>query len=263
MRTIDILYQWSGKVLNMHAVTYESDGIEEGASSKECSLAEPFGSSSVIHQNLHAKGSKKLAQPSATAGRTTRSTCVGRPGRLVVPLWRITVLPRWTACIHLSTSCSAYNASRWPMNIFVIVSTTPVSTSTVATLTATSRVAISCQERVFHLPNSHFAADTEFEIFLGDTVPVFVHHHNTQQDAKLEEEETIDIVFDCITDHVAESKQDHLANGKESGAEKDVADGPSIIESPYHKDQLQYNVDDHAYSRPDEIYDPEYDWFRG
>jgi len=55
MRTIDILYEWSGKVLNMHAVTYESDGVEEGALSKECSLAEPFSLSSVIHQNMHAK----------------------------------------------------------------------------------------------------------------------------------------------------------------------------------------------------------------
>jgi len=64
MRTIDILYEWSGKVLNMHAVTYESDGVEKGALSKECSLAEPFSSSSVIHQNMHAQKKVRVAKNS-------------------------------------------------------------------------------------------------------------------------------------------------------------------------------------------------------
>jgi len=55
-RTIDILYELSGKeVLNMRAVTYESDGIEGGNCPKSARLTEPFSSSSVIHQNLHAK----------------------------------------------------------------------------------------------------------------------------------------------------------------------------------------------------------------
>jgi len=72
----------------------------------------------------------------------------------------------------------------------------------------------------------------------SDTVPVLVDHHDTQQHAKGEEKEAIDIVLDGVADRDAESEQDHLGNSEECGSEYDISDRPTIFKRSEHEDKL-------------------------
>jgi hypothetical protein len=90
-------------------------------------------------------------------------------------------------------------------------------------------------------------------------VPVLVNHHHAQKHAKGEEEKSIDIVFDGITDRNAESKQKDLGDGEKRSAKHNVTDGPPILKSPEDKDKLGDDVYDDTDERPQNIDDPETD----
>lgn len=64
----------------------------------------------------------------------------------------------------------------------------------------------------------------------GDTIPVFVHHHDAQEHAKSEEEQPVDVVLDSVTDRNTEGEQHDLGDGEERSSEDDITDGPSVIE---------------------------------
>jgi hypothetical protein len=93
----------------------------------------------------------------------------------------------------------------------------------------------------------------------SDTVPVLVDHHHTQQHAKREEKEAIDIVFYGVADRDAEREQDHLSNSEECGPEHDISDGPTVFKCSEHQDKLRYDVDHGADQGPQDIDDPQRD----
>jgi hypothetical protein len=73
-------------------------------------------------------------------------------------------------------------------------------------------------------------------ITYGDAVPVFVDHHDAQEDAKREEKEAIDIVFDGVADRHAEREHDHLSDCEKRGSEHDISDGPTVFEGSEHEE---------------------------
>lgn len=77
------------------------------------------------------------------------------------------------------------------------------------------------------------------------TVPVLVNHHHSEEHAKLEEEDAIDVVRDGIADRDAEGEEDDAANNVEGNAEQDVANDPAVVKSADHQDQLRYRIDEH------------------
>jgi len=88
-------------------------------------------------------------------------------------------------------------------------------------------------------------------------VPVLVNHHNAQEDAECEEEQSINVVLDCVADGYAESEKEDLAACEESGAEHDVTDGPPVFQRAEDQDELGDNVDWHADDRPNDVDDKE------
>lgn len=87
----------------------------------------------------------------------------------------------------------------------------------------------------------------------SDTVPVFINHHHTQEHAEGEEEQSIDVVFNSVADRYAESEQENLGNGEESGTEDDVTDGPPVVEGAEYEDKLGNNIDNGADKWPKNI----------
>ena len=116
------------------------------------------------------------------------------------------------------------------------------------------------QEGLLDLPNRCLTANTKFEILLGDRVPVLVDHHDTEEHAKSEEEETVDVVLDSIADSHAEGEEDNLGDSEEGSTEEDITDWPPIVECTGHKDELGNDVYDDADGWPDKVDDPERDW---
>ena len=112
------------------------------------------------------------------------------------------------------------------------------------------------QEGLLDFPNSRLAANTEFEIFLGDRVPVLVDHHDAEEHAEGEKEETIDVVLDSIADCHAEGKEDNLRDGEEGDTKEDITNWPPIVECADHKDELGDYVYEHASGGPDKVDDP-------
>lgn len=99
------------------------------------------------------------------------------------------------------------------------------------------------REELLDLPVVHSGADREFEILLGDGVPVLVDHHDAEQVADSGEEKTVKVVSGGNANLAAESVQDDLANNKEEDAKDDVAKGPAVAERAQDKKNLQHNVD--------------------
>ena len=62
-----------------------------------------------------------------------------------------------------------------------------------------------------------------------DAVPILVNHHDAQEHAQRKEKQSVDIMFDCITDRNAECKEENLGNDKEGCAKENIADGPSVV----------------------------------
>lgn len=80
----------------------------------------------------------------------------------------------------------------------------------------------------------------------GDTVPVFVNHHDAQEHAKREEKEAVNVMFDGVADGHAEGEQDDLCNGEKRGSEYDISDGPAVFEGSEHEDKLRNDINDDA-----------------
>lgn len=76
------------------------------------------------------------------------------------------------------------------------------------------------------------------------TVPVLVNHHDGEQHAKSEEEDTVEVVGDGVADGCAEGEEQDAAYDVEADAEQEVADDPSVVEGADNQDKLGYNVDD-------------------
>lgn len=71
-----------------------------------------------------------------------------------------------------------------------------------------------------------------------DTVPVFVDHHNAQQNAQNEEEQVIQVMLDSVTNGDAESEQKNLSDRVERDSKDDIAEGPAVVKSPEYKNEL-------------------------
>ena len=94
------------------------------------------------------------------------------------------------------------------------------------------------QEGLLDFPNCRLTTDTEFEILLGNRVPVLVDHHDTEKHAESEEEETVNVVLDSIANCHAEGEEDNLCDSEEGGAEEDITNWPPVVECADHKDEL-------------------------
>ena len=73
----------------------------------------------------------------------------------------------------------------------------------------------------------------------GNAVPIFVHHHDTQEHTQGEEEEAIEIVLDSVTYRHAKGKEKDLRNRVKGDAENDVTKRPSVIQGPEDKYELR------------------------
>jgi hypothetical protein len=96
----------------------------------------------------------------------------------------------------------------------------------------------------------------------SNTVPIFVDHHDAQEDAKREEKEAINIMFDGVADRHAEGEQDYLSDGEERGSEHDISDGPTVFERPEHEDKLGDDINHGADQGPQDVHDPQGDGLR-
>lgn len=114
---------------------------------------------------------------------------------------------------------------------------------------------------LFDFPNSRFTANTEFEILLGDRVPVLVDHHDTEEHAESEEEETVDVVLDGIANCHAEGEEDNLGDSEEGSTEEDITNRPPVVECTGHKDELGDDVYDDTKGWPDKVDDPKGEGF--
>ncbi len=88
-----------------------------------------------------------------------------------------------------------------------------------------------------------------------DTIPIFVHHHHAQEHTKREEEQSINVVLNGITDGHAECKQENLTSGIESGSKNDITDRPSVFECTENEDELGDNVYRDTYKWPKDVDD--------
>jgi hypothetical protein len=95
-----------------------------------------------------------------------------------------------------------------------------------------------------------------------NTVPVFVDHHNTQQDTQSEEEQAIQVMRDGVTYGDAEREQKNLSDRIERDSKDDVTEGPAVVKSSEYKNELQYGICGDAQDGPDEVNDEEGDRFR-
>jgi hypothetical protein len=86
-----------------------------------------------------------------------------------------------------------------------------------------------------------------------DVIPVLVHHHDAQEHAQSEEEESINIMLNGVADRNAEGEQKDLAASEEDGAEDDVADGPAVLEGTEDEDELGDDVHGDADDGPQKV----------
>ena len=115
------------------------------------------------------------------------------------------------------------------------------------------------QEGLLDFPNCCLTANTEFEILLGDRVPVLVDHHDTEEHAESEEEETVDVVLDSIADGHAEGEEYNLGDSEEGGTKEDITNRPPVVECTSHKDELGDDIYDDTNGWPDKVDDPKSD----
>lgn len=108
----------------------------------------------------------------------------------------------------------------------------------------------------FYLQVSGGEEKVEAEETYSNRVPVLVHHHDTEEDAELREEEPINIVLDCVAYGRAECEEDDHTNDPKGGAKDDIADGPAVLQRAEDENELRDNVDGHADERPEEVDDP-------
>lgn len=113
--------------------------------------------------------------------------------------------------------------------------------------------------RLLDVPHGLLATDRELEVFLGDRVPVLVDHHDRQQHADGEEEQSVDIVLDRITNVDREPEQHHLRDREKRSSEHNVSDWPSVVEGADDEDELRHHVNGRAQARPNKVYDPQSD----
>ena len=149
----------------------------------------------------------------------------------------------------------------WSTLLLVILATAHTTNETrwVTLIVASGIVfplALSLQEGLFDFPNCCLAANTEFEILLRDRVPVLVDHHDTEEHAESEEEETVNVVFDGIADCHAEGEEDNLGDSEEGGTEEDITNRPPVVECTGHEDELGDDIYDDADGWPDKVDDP-------
>lgn len=87
------------------------------------------------------------------------------------------------------------------------------------------------------------------------TVPILVHHHDSEEHAQCEEENTINVVRDGVTNGDAESQENDASDNVEANTEENVSNNPTVIECPDYEDELRYCVDDDDDERVDEVGD--------
>ena len=63
-------------------------------------------------------------------------------------------------------------------------------------------------------------------------------------------------MLDSVADGDAERKQNDLGDGKEGGAEHDVADWPPVLQGAEDEDELGNDVNNGANERPEDVDDP-------
>lgn len=86
-------------------------------------------------------------------------------------------------------------------------------------------------------------------------IPILIHHHNTEQHTKREEEQPVDIMLDRITYRHAKRKQQHHAARIKHRAKDDIANWPPVFERAEDEDELQDDVDGDADEWPEEVDD--------
>lgn len=79
-------------------------------------------------------------------------------------------------------------------------------------------------------PYIGFACHGELKILFCDRVPIFVHHHDTQEIANCGEEEAVEIVFHTSADLGREGVEGDLADNDEENTKRDIAKRPSVFE---------------------------------
>ena len=122
---------------------------------------------------------------------------------------------------------------------------------------AVATVKLILGHQFFDLPDILLGAHREFQILLGDRVPVLVHHHDGQQGTYGVEEGAIDIVFDVVADDDRENVHEDLAKDEEAKAEQDVTQGPAVVERLEHKHDLGNDVDSEKDAIDDDVERPQ------
>ena len=102
------------------------------------------------------------------------------------------------------------------------------------------------RQQLLDLPVPLLGPDAKLQIFLGDRIPVLVHHHDGQQVADGGEKQAVEIVLRALADRVADHVQNHLPDDEEEDPERDVAQGPAVLERVHHEDDLHDDVDEQA-----------------
>ena len=99
-------------------------------------------------------------------------------------------------------------------------------------------------KQLFDFPDITLSTNAEFEVLLGDRVPVLVDHHHGKESANCAKEETINIVLNALADLVAQEDHDNLAEHKEHNRKANVAQRPVLIECVDNQDDLENDVDE-------------------
>ena len=80
--------------------------------------------------------------------------------------------------------------------------------------------------------------DRKLQIFLGDRVPVLVHHHDAQKITYCSEKQTVKVMCYALADFGGEGVESDLSYYHEKDAKGDVAERPSVFEGVEDKSDL-------------------------
>lgn len=102
------------------------------------------------------------------------------------------------------------------------------------------------RQQFLDLPIPLLRAHTELQIFPRNRVPVFIHHHHSQQVTDRGKEQPVQIVLRRLAYWPAEDVEDHLPDDEEEDAEGDVPQRPAVLQRIRHEDDLHDGVDEQA-----------------
>lgn len=91
------------------------------------------------------------------------------------------------------------------------------------------------------------------------TIPIFVHHHDGEQHAQCEEEDSVNVVRDGVADLDAESEEKNTADNVKRHAENDISNNPSIVQCPHYEHELRHSIDKSTNGGEEEVGDEETD----